>query len=69
MNTTPTIADIIQIIEKHGEWREHQIDLLLTKETHLTVLQKNEIRIAMKGTKGEDFLIALHCFWGARSAK
>jgi hypothetical protein len=69
MNTTPTIADIIQIIEKHGEWRKHQADLLLSKETHLTALQKHEIRNAMKWIKGEDFLIALHSFWGARLAK
>jgi hypothetical protein len=60
MNTTPTIADIIQIIEKHGDWREHQVDSLLSKENHLNVLQENEIRNAMKWTKDAETLQ----YWG-----
>ena len=48
MNITPTKADIIQIMEKNGEWRENQVDLLLSKETRLTALEEHKIRNAVK---------------------
>lgn len=60
MNTTPAIADIIEIIERHGEWREREGSALLSQNNRISTLQKREIKSSLKWKEGEEMLQ----YWG-----
>jgi hypothetical protein len=60
MNTTPDIADMIEIIERHGEWREHEVDSLLFDESTLSESMKKAIKEATRWNKGQEMLQ----YWG-----
>lgn len=61
MNTTPAIADIIEIIERHGEWREKESNVLLSKEAlHLSALEKRDISNSLRWVRGGELLQ----YWG-----
>lgn len=63
MNTTPTVADVIEIIERHGEWREKEANALLESEQYKSNLPDSErqaIRDATRWRRGEEPLQ----YWG-----
>jgi hypothetical protein len=60
INTTPAIADIIEIIGKHREWREHEGNSLLSQDDHLSASQKHEIGNTLKWVRGQEKLQ----YWG-----
>lgn len=60
MNTTPAIADIIEIIERHGEWREHEGRTLLSQNDGFLASQKRDISKSLKWAKGREMLQ----YWG-----
>ncbi|CAG8909606.1 unnamed protein product [Penicillium egyptiacum] len=60
MNTTPTAADIVEIIERLGEWRENAAEAIITSKVSLSEVQKQEIRDAARWKEGEELLQ----YWG-----
>lgn len=63
MNTTPTVADVIEIIERHGEWREKEANALLESEQYKSNLPDSErqaIRDATRWRREEEPLQ----YWG-----
>jgi hypothetical protein len=60
MNTTPTVADIIEIIERLGEWREKEASTILSNSPALSKSQRQAIRDATRWKKGEELLQ----YWG-----
>lgn len=60
MNTTPTVADMIEIIERHGEWREHEASIMLSNKPALSEAQRESIHNATRWKQGEELLQ----YWG-----
>lgn len=60
MNTTPTIADIVEIIERHGEWREREVATLIPKTSGLSDSEKEAVVKASRWDKGQEKLQ----YWG-----
>jgi hypothetical protein len=60
MNTTPSVADMIEIIERHGEWRELEADSLLSKESALPDATRKAIKEATRWNEGQEMLQ----YWG-----
>ncbi len=59
MNTTPTIADIVEIIERHGEWREREVAALIPKTSGLSQSEEAVVK-ASAWNKGQEKLQ----YWG-----
>ncbi|KAL2014228.1 hypothetical protein VTN00DRAFT_1753 [Thermoascus crustaceus] len=60
MNTTPTVADMIAIIERHGEWREKEARSILESKKCLPVPERQAILDATQWKRGKEPLQ----YWG-----
>lgn len=60
MNTTPHIADIIEMIERHGEWRERETETILASNSVLSEAQRKDVRDTNRWKKDAEPLQ----FWG-----
>ncbi|KAL6722282.1 hypothetical protein ACLMJK_001389 [Lecanora helva] len=58
INTSPVVADIVAVIEKHGQWREQEATRLLTER--LLTREVDAIRERTKWRRGEEKLL----YWG-----
>ncbi|KAJ5608771.1 hypothetical protein N7528_009338 [Penicillium herquei] len=60
MNTTPNVADIVEILERLGEWREQETDEVLAHQQMISESEKQRVRDANRWQEGEELLQ----FWG-----
>ncbi|KAJ5735000.1 uncharacterized protein N7483_000125 [Penicillium malachiteum] len=60
MNTTPNVADVVEIIERLGEWRQQESEEILAGQPMMSESEKQTIRDANRRRKGEELLQ----FWG-----
>jgi len=61
MNTTPVVADMVEILELHGEWREKEARRLLAARQHdLNVVDHEAIIQRTRWKRGEENFL----FWG-----
>ncbi|KXG48153.1 uncharacterized protein PGRI_020230 [Penicillium griseofulvum] len=60
MNTTPTAADILEIIERLGEWRENAAEAIIASKPTVPEIQRQRIRDATRWRKGAELLQ----YWG-----
>lgn len=60
MNTTPNVADMVEIIERLGEWREKEAKAIMASETTISKSQRQEVQNATQWRKGEELLQ----YWG-----
>lgn len=56
INTTPGVTNIIEIIERHAEWREVQAWSLFKSEPNLTSSEKQAVTGRTRWRKGEEQL-------------
>ncbi|KAJ5724240.1 hypothetical protein N7488_002275 [Penicillium malachiteum] len=60
MNTTPNVADMVEIIERLGKWREQETESILARQPMISESEKQRVRGANRWQKGEELLQ----FWG-----
>lgn len=52
MNNTPTVADVIEIIVRHGEWREKEANALLESEQYKQIRKDRPSAMRLDGDGG-----------------
>ncbi|KAI2726287.1 hypothetical protein CBS147332_3174 [Penicillium roqueforti] len=60
MNTTPTVTDIVAIIERPGEWRENMANAIIASKLTLPEVQRQAIHKATRWKQGAELLQ----YWG-----
>ncbi|KAJ6084640.1 hypothetical protein N7486_011440 [Penicillium sp. IBT 16267x] len=60
MNTPPVVADMVELVERHAEWREKETSRLLRKGMKVSIQTERDIRLRNKWQKGEEKLL----YWG-----
>ncbi|KAJ5929863.1 TAP-like protein-domain-containing protein [Penicillium verhagenii] len=61
MSTPPVVADMVELVERHGEWREKETDrLLMSRRMSPPAQKKRDARLRNKWQKGEEKLL----YWG-----
>ncbi|CDM35224.1 unnamed protein product [Penicillium roqueforti FM164] len=60
MNTTPTVTDIVAIIERPGEWRENMANAIIAGKLTLPEVQRQAIHKATRWKQGAELLQ----YWG-----
>lgn len=60
MDTAPVVRDIIEIFERHGEWREAEAKRLLKSETSPPKKERQEMEARTAYRSGEEMVQ----YWG-----
>ncbi|PWY75883.1 hypothetical protein BO83DRAFT_426149 [Aspergillus eucalypticola CBS 122712] len=64
MNTAPVVADMVELVERQGEWRERETERLLSTDSNTSLAEANSdaerISLHNRWNKGEEKLL----YWG-----
>lgn len=60
MNTPPVVADMVELVERHAEWREKETGRLLRSDGQVSSQTQKAIQMRNKWQKGEEKLL----YWG-----
>ncbi|KAJ5893163.1 TAP-like protein-domain-containing protein [Penicillium tannophilum] len=60
MNTPPVVADMVELVERHAEWREKETSRLLRNGVPVSNQKQRAIQLRNKWQRGEEKLL----YWG-----
>ncbi|KAJ5531922.1 hypothetical protein N7494_008474 [Penicillium frequentans] len=60
MNTPPVVADMVELVERHAEWREKETSRLLRNGVQVSKQKQRDIQLRNKWQRGEEKLL----YWG-----